>query len=84
MKIKEFKEEAKNEAIKLLSSSVGLVVGIIIISIGIQLVIGEIWIGVILIILGYEVIRYVFKYIFKYVYLDLPMRKLLNIGDKRK
>ena len=59
------KEELKNQAREMIAVALGFVASSLLIAIGVSLCLGEVWIGVLLIILGYEVARYTFVFLWK-------------------
>lgn len=68
--------DIKKEAIKLLAISLGYVSAAFLLAIGIELVIKEIWIGILIIILGYEQVRRTFIFFIKSLGNDTNKKKL--------
>ena len=63
---KQLLEKAYREGVKLLAVSFGLVTVSLLLSFGITLIIGEIYWGIVPLVVGYELLRWVVKYLWKY------------------
>ena len=72
-KLQKFMRKGYEEAVRILAVSLGFVAVSVMWAIGISLILKEIYLGVIPLIIGYELARFILKFIKKYIFREMEI-----------